>query len=269
VRPSGQRAGVVVCLHAMMTDSRYFAARRPDGFAATLADAGVDVHVADFRGHGASVPPDPRRDDWSFDDLVELDLPAIVTAVAREAGCRIGDITVLGHSLGGLVAAAGLATARIPPPAALVLAATGVWLGPVAGLPWRRRAVIAALAGLTRVVGRAPIRALRVGPCDEPRGYVAQLVGWVRSGRWTSLRGVDYLAHLHSIEVPTVSIASAADWMCTPRDAGELAGRITTARPMRVVGRRHGDAIDPGHFELFTRDELRPLWLWLARVAAR
>jgi len=37
---------------------------------------------------------------------------------------------------------------------------------------------------------------------------------------------------------------------------------------MRVVGRGHGDAIDPGHFELFTRDELRPLWRWLARVAA-
>jgi predicted alpha/beta hydrolase len=261
------RRGVAVCLHAMMTDGRYFGARRPDGFAHALADAGIDVVVADFRGHGDSQPPDPRRDDWSFDDLVELDLPAILAAAARASGCTIGELAVIGHSLGGLVAAAGLATGRTPRPRALVLAAAGVWLGPGAAMTLRRRAAMAAYHGLARALGYAPVRALRFGNNDEPRSYVAQLAGWATSGRWTSLRGVDYLAALRAIDVPTTSFASATDWMCTPRDAGELAGRIATAAPMRVVGRRHGDAIDAGHFELFTRQELRPLWAWVARAA--
>src|SRR5439155_14703124 len=79
VKPSGARTGVVVCLHAMMTDGRYFGARRPsgDGFAHALAAVGLDVFVADFRGHGGSVPPVAGKHDWSFDDLVEHDLPTI------------------------------------------------------------------------------------------------------------------------------------------------------------------------------------------------
>ena len=48
----GTRHGVVVCLHAMMTDGRYCGVRKPDGFAAALAAHGFDVLVADFRGHG-------------------------------------------------------------------------------------------------------------------------------------------------------------------------------------------------------------------------
>ena len=35
----------------------------------------------------------------------------------------------------------------------------------------------------------APIRALRLGTADEPAGYVAQLAGWARTGRWTSAGG--------------------------------------------------------------------------------
>ena len=258
----GPSRGAVVCLHAMMTDGRYFGARKEAGFAHALAAAGLDVFVADFRGHGDSVPP-TAADGWSFDDLVELDTPAILTAVAREAGCAIADIAIVGHSLGGLVATAALGTGRIPRPRALALVATGVWLD----VNWRRRALIRTLRASAQVFGRAPTRTLRIGTADEAKGYVMQMSGWVRSGRWTSLRGADYLASLRAIDVPTVSCASVADWMCTPHDAAQIAGRITTARPMRLVGRAHGDAIDPDHFGLLTRAEMQPLWSWIAASA--
>ncbi|HWU86859.1 MAG TPA: hypothetical protein VN253_06275, partial [Kofleriaceae bacterium] len=52
VRPRVQRRGALVCLHAMMTDGRYFGARRESSFAGAAAAAGLDVFVADFRGHG-------------------------------------------------------------------------------------------------------------------------------------------------------------------------------------------------------------------------
>jgi alpha-beta hydrolase superfamily lysophospholipase len=256
VRATGGRRGAVLCLHAMMTDGRYFGARREGSFAAALAATGLDVYVADFRGHGRSVPPRAGKDDWSFDDLVELDLPALVAAVPA-------DTAILGHSLGGLAAAAALATGRIPPPPALVLAATSVWLhGP--GGPLGRRALMAAYRGITALVGKAPIRALRVGTDDEAATYVAQLTGWTRAARWTSLRGVDYLAALETIRVPTVAIAGTGDWMCRPADAEVLAHRIPTCAPVRVIGRLHGDPLDPDHFELFTRPELGALRAWLA-----
>lgn len=261
----GTRRGVVVCLHAMMTDGRYFGARkggarkggaRRDGsFAAMLADAGLDVYVADFRGHGRSVPPRAGRGDWSFDDLVELDLPAIVAAAAAGSSTSADDVAILGHSLGGLVACAALGTGRIAPPRALVLAATSVWLGET--LP--RRAIMSAYRGVTRLLGRAPIRALRIGTADESAGYVDQLTGWARHGRWTSLRGIDYRAALERIATPTFAFTGATDWMCRPRDAKQIAQRIPACEPLRVVGKASGDPLDPDHFELFTRPELSAL----------
>ena len=94
IAAQGRARGTVVCLHAMMTDGRYFGARRPDGFAAHLAAQGLDVVVANFRGHGESEVP--AGGDWSFDDLVELDLPAIVAAT----GVPPGEIVIPGRDPG-------------------------------------------------------------------------------------------------------------------------------------------------------------------------
>jgi alpha-beta hydrolase superfamily lysophospholipase len=266
VRASAPRRGSVVCLHAMMTDGRYFGARRGSGsFAHALATAGLDVFVADFRGHGRSTPPRAGPGDWSFDDLVELDLPAIIVACARASGIAPGELAVLGHSLGGLVACAALGTGRIPPPRLLVLAATSVWLGETLA----RRAIMGVYAASARLLGRAPIRALRLGTADESHGYVDQLTGWARRGRWDSRAGIDYMAALAAIDVPTFAYSGAGDWMCRPRDARAIAGRIRTCDPLRIVGRQHGDPIDPDHFQLFTRPELAHLHADLAARIAR
>lgn len=255
VSARGTRRGVVVCLHAMMTDGRYFGARRDGTFATMLADRGLDVYVADFRGHGASVPPYAGEGDWSFDDLVELDLPAIVQLVSEASGLPASELAILGHSLGGLVACAALGTGRIPAPRMLVLAATSVWLGESTA----RRAIMAAYRGVTALFGRAPIKAMRAGTADESASYVRQLTGWSAHGRWTSLRGVDYLVALETITTPAFAFTGAGDWMCRPSDAEAIARRIRTCEPLRIVGRRHGDPLDPDHFQLFTRPELTAL----------
>jgi alpha-beta hydrolase superfamily lysophospholipase len=239
VRAQGSSRGAVVCLHAMMTDGRYFGARRGDGFAAELAARGLDVYVADFRGHGRSVPPRAGEREWSFDDLVELDLPAIVAAVPPGTA-------ILGHSLGGLVACAALATARIPSPRRLVLAATSVWLGETHA----RRAIMAAYRGIARLAGKAPIRALRLGSADESRMYVDQLTAWARQGRWTSLYGIDYLSALATIDTPALACCGDADWMCRPDDAERFAQRIRTCDAVRMFA-------GANHFTLFANPELR------------
>ncbi len=260
VRATGERRGVVLCLHAMMTDGRYFGARREGSFVATLAASGYDVLVPDFRGHGRSRPPTAGPDDWSFDDLVELDLPAIVTAAAHHSACGADELVLLGHSLGGLVATAALGTARIPSPRLLMLGSTAVWLtGPQGSR--RRRALMSIYRNVTALFGRAPIRALRAGTADEAATYVRQLTGWTLAARWTSLGGIDYQAAMHSITTPVLPFVGARDWMCTARDAAGFAGHLACAAPLRVVGTMFGDAMDPDHFEMFTKAEMKPLWL--------
>src|SRR5258705_8706805 len=125
---ASKRRGVLVCLHAMMTDGRYFGARRDTGFAATLAGQGIDVLVSDFRGHGRSRPPTAGPDDWSFDDLVELDLPAILARVSHVTECPPSELAICGHSLGSLVALAALRTNRIVPPRPVLPPPTPPWL---------------------------------------------------------------------------------------------------------------------------------------------
>ena len=132
-----------------------------------------------------------------------------------------------------------------------MLVATSVWLGETGA----RGALMAAYRGVTAVLGKAPIRALRVGTADESATYVEQLTAWNRTGRWTSLRGIDYLAALDAIDVPTLAFAGAGDWMCRPADAERISSRVLGAT-LRVIGRAHGDPIDPDHFQLITHPEL-------------
>jgi predicted alpha/beta hydrolase len=256
VPAQGTRRGVLVCLHAMMTDGRYFGARRDgDSFAGELAARSIDVFVADFRGHGRSMPPRAGTGDWSFDDLVELDLPAIIAAVARASDTSPRELVILGHSLGGLVTCAALGTGRIPAPRKLLLGATSVWLGETLA----RKAIMGVYGGVTALLGRAPIKALRVGTTDESASYVAQLTGWAQGGRWLSRRGIDYQAALAAITTPTFAFSGAGDWMCRPRDAEAIIARIPSSAALRIVGTQQGDALDPDHFELFTRGELAAL----------
>lgn len=254
----GPRRAVLLCTHAMMARGAYFERR----FAPHLAGRGVEVYVLDWRGHGESVPPSPWRDRWGFDDYVELDLPAAVAAVCDRAGIEPGELTYLGHSLGGLVGLAGIGTGVIAPPRLLTLWATSVWLPGPDG-PRSRRAIMAIYRAAARPLGFAPIRALRFGTDDEPRGYVDDLTGWAASGRFTSRTGIDYLEAAASITAPVWAVTGAGDRLSAVADARAITDRLPGCE-LRVVGRAHGDAIDADHFTLFTAAELAPLWDELA-----
>lgn len=256
----GSQRAVCLCTHAMMTDSRYFARGDQGGFVGHLARRGIATYVLDFRGHGHSRPRLSRRyADWCFDDYVIHDLPAAVTTVCRLSDTAPSDMIYVGHSLGGLVALAALGTGRVPGFRALTLWASSVWLPGPHG-PRRRRAVMALYDLMARPLGRAPIRALRLGNNDEPRGYVSQLATWARTGQWHSRDGVDYLAALAAIDVPTWAACGAGDRLCSFRDAEVMSRRVPGSAPLRRVGRDFGDAIDADHFTLFTREEMAPLW---------
>ncbi|HUH00827.1 MAG TPA: alpha/beta fold hydrolase [Kofleriaceae bacterium] len=250
----GPRRAVLLCTHAMMARGAYFERR----FAPHLAARGIEVYVLDWRGHGESVPPSPRRERWGFDDYVEFDLPAAVGAVCDRAGIAAGELCYLGHSLGGLVGLAGIGTGVVPAPRLLTLWATSVWLPGPTG-PGSRRAIMAIYRAATRPLGFAPIRALRLGTDDESRGYVEDLTGWAASGRFTSRTGIDYLEAAASITAPAWAVTGAGDRLSSVADARAITARLP-ACALRVVGRAHGDAIDADHFTLFTAAALAPLW---------
>lgn len=258
--PRGPGRAVCLLTHAMAAHGGYLRAR----LAPYLAGRGIDTFVLDWRGHGGSVPPSASAGaGWSFDDYVRLDLPAALAAVGERAGCRQDEIAYAGHSLGGLVGLAGAVTGRLVPPR-MVLFATSLWL-PGRGGSRGRRALLSAAAATARVLGRVPVRRLRLGTDDEPAAYVAQLAAWARSGRWMSEDGLDYEAGLGRVGCPVLALTGERDRLCRPKDAERFRGRLEGARPLRRVGRRFGDACDPDHFRLLTDGRLAPVWGEVAR----
>jgi len=238
--PEGSGRAALLLTHAMMASARTLRS-----LATGLASRGFDVFALDFRGHGQSGPPRAREADWSFDDYVRFDLPAALDAVKRTARCR--EVAYVGHSLGGLV---GLAAGA--PFSRQVLVATCVWrFGP--RTPWQRKLMMATYRRLVRTLGYAPIRALRMGSDDEPRGYVEQLTDCAFHDHWRSRDGTnDYAAGLGAIRTPTLSLVAGRDALCTRRDAQAVFDPLgAREKELRVV--EHVS----GHFGL-----LRDGWVW-------
>ena len=72
-----------------------------------LAARGHDTWVPEFRGCASALPPkrggDPAHPwDWSIDDYVEQDFPAIVETVKGLTGAE--KVSWVGHSMGGMIA---------------------------------------------------------------------------------------------------------------------------------------------------------------------
>ncbi|MGZ3428506.1 MAG: alpha/beta fold hydrolase [Polyangia bacterium] len=258
---------VAIVGHAMMVDRRTLDRPRGRGLVSSLAARGVACVVADLRGHGRSGPRADEGGDWSYDDLVEHDVPTLV-AFARS---RFPDLplTCVGHSLFGHVSLAHLARHPDADVDALVLLAVNV-----ANPSWRRRTLddarrrigIEAMGLLGRLFGRLPARRLRYGSDDEAGGYVRDFVRNGRARRWLARDGFDYWDALARIDRPLYALVGAGDrFMSPPEDARAVAARVPGAQ-FRVVGRASGLAFDPDHMGLVLDERARPAWDQVAEL---
>lgn len=196
-------APVVLLLHGAMADSRlYLAAQR--GLATFLAEQGYSVYLADLRGHGASLPALEEQPSIGIGDLVQRDIPALLTTLFdRHPSQRL---FVLSHGWGGV----WLASALIRQPQLLARVSGLVQLAvrrrALAGGRWvraARRALWGSFASLIgRLQGRVPARALGLGSQDEARAIHAANLAWER-GEWRDLEdGFDYASALECLAWP-------------------------------------------------------------------
>jgi predicted alpha/beta hydrolase len=264
VREPGSRdaVGIAVLAHAMFARRTEF--ERPDGngLAELIADAGYVTIAFDFRGHGESGPFARDGADWSYDDLVRSDLPAVVSSA--KARFPALPLVVVGHSLGGHVALASQGTGALGADA-LVLIAANVWMRHLETSRRRwlaKRAVMESLALLSVRRGYLPVRRLRLGSDDEAGRYIAALTRTVRQGRWTSDDGrLDYGALSSRIRVPVATVTSDGDrLMCSP-DCGErMVASLRGPRFCQRVSRSDDGSSPPDHMGLVTNGNVREVY---------
>ena len=249
--------GTCVMAHALFARKSEFGRRERAGLAQACAAGGWRTIAFDFRGHGESTLAKGVR-EWGYDDLVRLDLPAVVDcARARSEG---KPVLVVGHSLGGHVALAAQGAGRMAADG-LVVVAANVWLRELE----TSRVRWATKVGLARVMeesiarmGRLPARRLRMGSDDASGRFVRDLLRFMREA-WKSEDGSDdYLASMAKVVVPVCAVSSEGDRLvCHPASADAFARRCGGPIELVHVTRSDDGRPAPGHMALVTTDRAR------------
>ncbi len=281
-------------------DERYSLAR-------FLARRGLDVWVLELRGHGYSEPAGGHGSrGWTFDDLVQFDVPTAVTHVRTRRGGR--KLVWVGHSMGGMVmyaalgqnptvqeSIAGLVT--LASPIAFPAVASSVMRGlgelflklPLPEVLPQHGALVAIWSAIgwtprATEIGMNPAnvdhrifgQALRRSICNVPRTMLRQLAQWSLTGEFRSCnREIDYRANLSRIMTPLFIIAGAVDRLASPEMVRYAYDHVGSNRKQyREFGAGGGDSADYGHIDLiFGRhapDEVFPLiGAWIEDEADR
>ncbi len=197
------------------------------GTGAVLAAAGFTTLAVDFPGYGLSAPVAP------------YDLAGMADAVLRliEA-LDLGPATVVGHSMGGMVAQE--LVARAPHSvAALVLAGTSPAFGKPGG-DWQRGFLQSRFAPLDAGLGMAGLAAQLVPTMVAPgtsatvitaaQALMAGVPEATYRAAVTALVDFDRRANLPLIGVPTLLITGQHDQTAPPEVARRTAGHIPGAR---------------------------------------
>ena len=224
------RAPVVVCWPAMGVSARYY-----ETLADALAKSGLNAVTADLRGVGHSSVRASASTDFSYLDMISLDMPAVLDLVAaRFPGAPV---YLLGHSLGGQLCALYLAAnprdARV---AGLVLvAASSVYYK---GWDYPRRiwiwAGIRLIRLITGLLGYFPGRRMGFGG-QEAKGVIRDWYHLGITGKYDiTLDNRPLEEMLGRVELPVLAVTFENDSMAPEKGAGFLTDKLKTAPKTRV-----------------------------------
>ncbi len=327
-KPRMDKATVVLC-HGFNFNSLFWDLDDSISLAKYLTLNGYDVWVPSLRGSGASSKPvisgmkelnridlaqlsvrniqegltkaaaDFSKGDWTIDDHINKDLPAIVDYVIERSGQD--QLYWIGHSMGGIIMYAYLETVGQERIAGFIPIGTMMMMPPPlnehliriaeqesltkASLIFNTRAA-ADLRNLTRGVIQYPIEDILLkrenmdealvqklfAKCveDTSAGVVGQFAQSIRFGRMTSASGeVDYSKMLDRITVPTLFMVGGVDGFVT-EGALRLAfeGVSSNDKKIMVISKEKGFSADYGHCDILlgrkSKDEVYPVILdWL------
>ena len=281
------RTPVLLC-HGMSSNRWNMDGPGSISLARYLLGHGYDVWVAELRGAGRSMRPNwwnGKRYNWSFEDYVYHDAPALLRTVLRET--KHTRVHWVGHSMGGMIAYAVLMTPMGEKIASAVtlgsptMSQVGHPLLDV-GLPYRGllrllpdRVPLGTIARITaplapllaKVLARQIhelgwhegnadgrlFRTLMLTAVDNiPASLLREFARWYELRAMTDRYGMfDFTEHLERIKTPILIIGGSRDGLTPPKDLRVVYERIRSKNKMfLIIGRETGASNDYAHADL-------------------
>ena len=270
----------VVLIHGISSNHRCWDLRPDRSLAVALAAAGYDAWLLDLRGHGAAIDPASPRHGWTIDHYGGLDLARAIDHIQDQTGAP--SVAVVGHSMGGLVAAAYHGIHGDDALGALVVVGSPIdfsgtdpllllgqismgagqilprfrsevparWLAKVPdGIPLHGEAILFNPRNVKPELRRTMLEEI-VSPVS--REELRHFTRMIRSGRFTSANGrVDYIDALGSLKAPLLVISGAADRIAAPRRVQAwLSASGSQDETYIEAGKKEGMQEDYGHLDL-------------------
>jgi len=291
----------VILVHGISSNHHFWDLTEQHSMPELLVDAGFDTWAVDLRGHGDAMKTEAgirQRHGWTIDDYGKHDLHAAITHVQTVTGHA--KVAVVGHSMGGMVAAAYNGHHGDDAISALVvvgspisfehqdfltlLGRTGLGIGSL----WTSFGTQRWAAMASRMSGPLPIHGEGVlynakNMKPEMRRYMLDhIVSPVsreelrhfqvifKQRRFTSVDGqLDYPAQLRDLDAPLLVVAGSGDQIA-PIETVEawIEHSGSDDETFMAAGEANGFAFDYGHLDLVLGDHAReevlnPIASWL------
>lgn len=291
----------VLVVHGISSNHRFWDLTEDHSLAEALTAAHFDPWLLDLRGHGDALHTkagDRQHHGWTIDDYGQHDVAAAIEHIQSATGHD--RVAIVGHSMGGMVAAvyaaihgddaiAGLVMVGAPivfpegdarawlgkalsgiggiPPSVATPAVARFMAGWHPSLPLHGEAILFNASNMAESMQHLMLTSV-VSPTT--RGEVRQLNRMMNAGHLVSADGsVNYTAAMTRVDVPLLVIGGGQDRI-VPRDAIEPWATATGASDVTVTiaSTANGFVADYGHLDLVLgqaapREILHPIVQWL------
>ena len=243
----GQAREPVILVHGTFCQRSFWVSNKGLGFGPYLLGRGYDVWIPELRGHGRS-PRDGRYRNWTAEDHMRWDLPAVQRLVAAKEGRRAHWV---GHSWGGVAIVGSLGGGWLS--ADQMQSAVVLGANITEGDAWMKRTLPRAAAWVVLTLfGGVPARLFGLGPEPESRGYMLDFYRWKGRGRqWLTGDGRDYWEGIRRVTVPLLAFAAANDTNDPASGCRVLFDAVGSKdKEWVLLGTEQGFSKDYGHVEM-------------------
>ncbi|CAK8987867.1 Uncharacterized protein SCF082_LOCUS1153, partial [Durusdinium trenchii] len=195
-----------------------------------MARVGIRAVVMEWRGQGKS-NRSPKTDNWSYRELVELDLPAAISRTRSlfDDGSRL---VLLGHSLGGQLGTIAALESDLVDAVILVASQTPHWTAYGRRRPQLFLAAFVLFPFMAWLLGYHAGKSLSFGG-NEPRGVIQCWCQCARSGMFAAPGGKDYedILRKRRPDLPFLTIAVEGDDAAPLQAVLEFARKLASQDP--------------------------------------